>query len=193
LLEVANPRVVSISIPFYALGLISWWEVSRCGWRRTVESPELTGAVDHVFVFTLNKYKKKDNLDAGIAQNIAQVCAIRSVERKLKHEELSDDCSYFGIATTLEKWVFIEVGNGTVRRSNVTYIDAINPDTIRTVIGRVVGLLKVCKNNTAASQESKEPKAFSRLHPIAADTHQSPDSFTLLAQKVQCSCSNNIA
>jgi hypothetical protein len=118
--------------------------------EKTVESPDLIGDVDYVFTFNdvviCVTEGKRDNLDAGIAQNIAQLSALRSA-RKRKHAEISR-CSYFGIATTFVEWVFIEVGDGKVCRSNMSVVDPSKPESIRDIIAQIVGLLKICKEES---------------------------------------------
>lgn len=131
--------------------------------EKTIESPDLTGDVDYVFTFNnvviCVTEGKKDNLDAGIAQNIAQVCALRST-RKRTHEEISR-CAYYGIATTFIEWVFIEMEDGKIRRSDMTVVDPSKPDSIRDIIGKVVGLLKICKED-AGSKELERTNKSSR-------------------------------
>jgi hypothetical protein len=126
--------------------------------EKTIESPYLTGDIDYVFTFNdvviCVTEGKKDNLDAGIAQNIAQCCALRST-RKRKHDEISS-CSYYGIATTFIEWVFIEFGDEQICRSNMTVVDPTKPESIRDIIGQVVGLLKVCKEDAVSKDENSK-------------------------------------
>ena len=124
--------------------------------EKTIESPDLTGDVDYVFTFNnvviCVTEGKKDNLDAGIAQNIAQVCALRSA-RKRKHDEISR-CSYYGIATTFVEWVFMEVGDGKICRSKMSVVDPSKPESIRDIIGQIVGLLKLCKEDAVSKEQN---------------------------------------
>ena len=131
----------------------------KMGLEKTIESPYLTGDIDYN-MFTFNNIVisvtegKKDDLYAGMAQNIAEVCALRST-RKHKHDEISR-CSYYGIATTFVEWVFIEVGDGKICRSNMTVVDPKKPESIRDIIGQVVGLLKKCKDDALSKEQNSK-------------------------------------
>jgi hypothetical protein len=101
---------------------------------------------------------KKDQLELGIAQNMAQLLAVRST-RKRKRGEISP-LPVFGIATTFVEWVFIRYDGESIVRSEEAIVDMAQPDSIKRIIGRIVALLRQCKEDVnpepAESKQRRE-------------------------------------
>lgn len=117
--------------------------------EQNVNSPEAKGPVDYMFYYNLIcvcvSEGKKDQLDKGIAQNVAQLGAIRA-NRKRKHDHISpSDC--YGIATTFTHWVFIKINDNEAVRSKWYVVDESKPETVKDMIARVVLLLQRCKQD----------------------------------------------
>jgi hypothetical protein len=124
--------------------------------EKAVEDARFNGDVDYLFSFNdiviCVTEGKKDQLDNGIAQNIAQLASIRA-NRKSKSDEISLPGT-FGIATTFVEWVFIKYEDERVVRSTSFVVDPTKNDSITSIVGRISGLLKQCKSDASGGQPS---------------------------------------
>ncbi|CAB9516603.1 expressed unknown protein [Seminavis robusta] len=98
--------------------------------EQVYESEDVNGPIDYVFSFNdvtiCVTEGKKDSLDRGIAQNIAQLVAVRDTntrKRKRKHHEMEkEQQTIFGIATTYVEWSFIRLEGSTINCTNNTQV-----------------------------------------------------------------------
>lgn len=124
--------------------------------EKTVEDARFNGDIDYLFSFNdiiiCVTEGKKDQLDNGIAQNIAQLSSVRA-NRKRKIDEISFPAT-FGIATTFVEWVFIKYEDERVVRSTNFVVDPANNDSITSMVGRISGLLQRCKSDAGGGQPS---------------------------------------
>lgn len=117
--------------------------------EKTIEDAQFNGDVDYMFSFNdidiCVTEGKKDQLDYGIAQNIAQLSSVRA-NRKRKLDQISKPATY-GIATTFHEWVFIKYDDEQVYRTDSIIVDHARSTSITNVIGRIIGLLRKCKSD----------------------------------------------
>lgn len=116
--------------------------------EQVYENEDVNGPIDYVFSF---KYVticvtegKKDSLDRGIAQNIAQLVAVRDTNtRKRKHHEMEEEQqTIFGIATTYVEWTFIRLEGSTIVQTTHRSISSEAPDDIKKIVGLIVAILQ---------------------------------------------------
>ena len=117
--------------------------------EKTIEDAQFSGDVDYLFSFNDSiicvTEGKKDQLDHGIAQNIAQLSSVRA-NRKRKIDEISNPAT-FGIATTFIEWVFIKYEDERVLRSKPFVMNPESCESITNIIERITGLLQMCKSD----------------------------------------------
>ena len=119
-----------------------------------IESPDTVGPVDYIFKLnnrvvcvTEGKYEKQDS---GVSQNLAQLVAVREINKKRKFEELNDDdCveevedfPLFGIATTYVEWQFLELQGDTVRISKRFNCNGLDKNSVSHIVAMVAALLR---------------------------------------------------
>ena len=120
--------------------------------EREYESRDVWGPIDYVFRFrgdTLCVTEgKKDNLDRGVVQNIAQLAAVAD-DRKRKISEISsEEKPIYGIATTYLNWQFLMLKDGKVTQSSIFGIKDADIDDVGGIIGRIVSILNSGKAST---------------------------------------------
>ena len=94
--------------------------------EKVYESKHVWGPVDYVFKFNDQTIcvteGKKDNIDGGVIQNIAQLSAV-SDDRKRKFSRISaeetEEKLIYGIATTYLNWSFLVLNKGVVTQSSI--------------------------------------------------------------------------
>jgi hypothetical protein len=122
--------------------------------EKTIEDAQFHGDVDYLFSFRNTVIcvteGKKDQLDHGIAQNIAQLSSIRA-NRKRKIDEISAPAT-FGIVTTFIEWVFIKFEDESILRSKPFILNPEIPESITKMIGQITGLLHKCKKDACGEQ-----------------------------------------
>lgn len=123
--------------------------------ERNYQNQDLNGPVDYTFKFGEQTIcvteGKKDNLEAGVVQNLAQLVAVRD-ERKRKFDEISSEQTpIYGIATTYTSWSFLKLSDDQVVRSSPISIHhstgQSNIEDIKMIIGRIVAILQEGKAN----------------------------------------------
>lgn len=124
------------------------------------ESPLVRGPLDYLFHYKLIcvcvAEGKKDSITHGIAQNFAQLSAVRYNRRKRKRDESPEAC--YGIATTFNLWVFTRVDDTGASISRTYVVDPEDPASIRKMIIRVMLLLRHCKAEVDEAITSKTPR-----------------------------------
>jgi len=117
--------------------------------EQVYENEDVNGPIDYVFSFkdvTMCVTEgKKDSLDRGIAQNIAQLVAVRDANtRKRKHHEMEEEQqTIFGIATTYVEWAFIRLEGSTIVQTTHRSISLeTRPDEIKKIVGLIVAILQ---------------------------------------------------
>ena len=114
--------------------------------EQVYENEDVNGPIDYVFSFkdvTICVTEgKKDSLDRGIAQNIAQLVAVRDTNtRKRKHHEMEEEQqTIFGIATTYVEWAFIRLEGSTIVQTTHRSISSENE--IKKIVGLIVAILQ---------------------------------------------------
>mmetsp|Transcript_436 Transcript_436/g.679 ORF Transcript_436/g.679 Transcript_436/m.679 type:complete len:294 (-) Transcript_436:443-1324(-) len=81
--------------------------------ERKIESPDANGPVDYIFKYydrTICVTEgKHGNQDSGVSQNLAKLTAVREINRKRTHDDISEDeVPLYRIATTYLEWQFIQ-------------------------------------------------------------------------------------
>eukprot|EP00545_Synedropsis_sp_CCMP1620_P011972 CAMPEP_0119017338 /NCGR_PEP_ID=MMETSP1176-20130426/16255_1 /TAXON_ID=265551 /ORGANISM="Synedropsis recta cf, Strain CCMP1620" /LENGTH=356 /DNA_ID=CAMNT_0006971035 /DNA_START=29 /DNA_END=1095 /DNA_ORIENTATION=+ len=111
--------------------------------EESIEDAQFNGDVDYLFSFNDTVIcvteGKKDQLEHGIAQNIAQLSTVRA-NRKRTHAEISAPPT-FGIATTFIEWVFIKYEDERVVQSKLVVVNPDKAEDITSILGRCIGLL----------------------------------------------------
>jgi hypothetical protein len=116
--------------------------------EQVYENEFVNGPIDYVLSFedvTICVTEgKKDSLDRGIAQNIAQLVAVRDTKtRKRKHHEMEEEQqTIFGIATTYVEWSFIRLEGSTIVQTTHRSISSETPDDIKKIVGLIVAILQ---------------------------------------------------
>lgn len=114
--------------------------------EQVYENEDVNGPIDYVFSFkdvTICVTEgKKDSLDRGIAQNIAQLVAVRDTNtRKRKHHEIEEEKqTIFGIATTYFEWSFIRLTGSAIVQSKHHLIGS--DGNIKLIVGWIVAILR---------------------------------------------------
>jgi hypothetical protein len=119
--------------------------------EREIESPDANGPVDYIFKYhdrticvTEGKYSSQDS---GVSQNLAQLTAVREINRKRKHDDINEDeVPLYGIATTYIEWQFIELMGNTVRISKRFVCNGSEKDSVSKIIAKVAGVLREGKH-----------------------------------------------
>jgi len=88
----------------------------------------------------------------ALRKNIAQLSTVRA-DCKRKLAEISAPAT-FGIATTFIEWMFIKFEDERVVLSKHVVVDPDEPETITSIVGRIVGLLRQCKSDAGGGQPS---------------------------------------
>ncbi|KAL7562417.1 hypothetical protein ACA910_020561 [Epithemia clementina (nom. ined.)] len=122
--------------------------------EKVYESKDVWGPVDYVFKFgdqTICVTEgKKDNIDGGVIQNVAQLSAV-SDDRKRKFSEISakegEEKPIYGIATTYLNWSFLVLNKGVVTQSSIYGIKDGDMNDVGGIIGRIVAILEEGKKS----------------------------------------------
>jgi hypothetical protein len=124
--------------------------------EESIEDAQFNGDVDYLFSFNdiviCVTEGKKDQLEHGIAQNIAQLSTVRA-NRKRTHAEISAPPT-FGIATTFIEWVFIKYEDERVVQSKLVVVHPDKAEDITSILGRCIGLLRQCKSDAGGDEPS---------------------------------------
>jgi hypothetical protein len=122
--------------------------------EKEYENRDVWGPIDYVFKHNGETIcvteGKKDQLDRGVVQNIAQLAAVAD-DRKRKREisEISsEEKPIYGIATTYLNWQFLVLKDGMVSQSSIFSIKDANRDDVGGIIGRIVSILNSGKGST---------------------------------------------
>ena len=116
--------------------------------EKMYESKDVHGPIDYVFKFGEQTIcvteGKKDDIDGGVIQNVAQLSAV-SDDRKRKLSEISQDEGeeqpIYGIATTYLNWSFLVLRNGKIAQSNIHCIRDGEKTDVCDIVGRIVAIL----------------------------------------------------
>ena len=122
--------------------------------EKEYENQDVWGAIDYVFKCNGETIcvteGKKDQLDRGVIQNIAQLAAVADDrKRKRKISEIStEEKPIYGIATTYLNWQFLVLKDGMVSQSSIYSMKDAIRDDVGGIIGRIVSILNSGKGST---------------------------------------------
>ena len=123
--------------------------------EKEYENRDVWGPIDYVFKFNGETIciteGKKDQLDRGVIQNIAQLAVVADDrKRKRKISEISsEEKPIYGIATTYLNWQFLVLKDGTVTQSSIFSIKDAIKDDVGHIIGKIVSILNSGKCSTS--------------------------------------------
>jgi len=114
--------------------------------EKEYENKDVHGPIDYIFKYNGQTIfvteGKKDQIDRGVVQNIAQLAAVADDrKRKIADISASEEKSIYGIATTYLNWTFLVLKDGHVTQSCIYGIKDADKDDVRGIIGRIVGIL----------------------------------------------------
>merc|ERR1712032_1597778 len=122
--------------------------------EKEYENRDVWGPIDYVYKYNGETIciteGKKDQLDRGVIQNIAQLAAVADDrKRKRKISEISlEEKPIYGIVTTYLNWQFLVLKDGMVTQSSILSVKDANRDDVGGIIGRIVSILNSGKGST---------------------------------------------
>jgi hypothetical protein len=128
--------------------------------QRNFENQDLNGPVDYTFKFGEHMIcvteGKKDNLEAGVVQNLAQLVAVRHTRKRKFDEISSEQIPIYGIAMAYTSWSFLKLSDDQVVRSSPISIrhstGQSNIEDIKLIVGRIVAIIQETRG--ASSRKS---------------------------------------